>query len=155
MISVRPARLTDLSDFKLILGTIELFPPEFLDDMIAPYLADADAGPRWYAAEQDGAVTGLAYCAPMELAEGTYNLYAIGVRADRQGQGTGGQIMRYVEEELRAAGHRLLIVDTSGTDDFKLTRRFYEKLGYEREAVIRDFWADGDDKVTFRKRLKS
>lgn len=35
-----------------------------------------------------------------------------------------------------------------------LTRKFYQQLGYEKEAVIRDFWDTGDDKVTFRKVLK-
>ena len=61
--------------------------------------------------------------------------------------------MTSLENQLQAAGHRILIVDTSGTADFELTRRFYEKLNYHKEAVIRDFWADGDDKVTYWKRL--
>ena len=46
-----------------------------------------------------------------------------------------------------------MIVDTSGTDDFAMTRKFYSQNGYEEEARIRDFWADGDDKVIFRKAL--
>ncbi|MBK6785246.1 MAG: hypothetical protein IPG79_16975 [Saprospiraceae bacterium] len=46
-----------------------------------------------------------------------------------------------------------MIVDTSGTDDFRLTRNFYEKLGYNKEAVIRDFWKEGDDKVIYWKKL--
>ena len=36
---------------------------------------------------------------------------------------------------------------------FDLTRMFCQQLGYEKEAVIRDFWDTGDDKVTFRKVL--
>ena len=62
-------------------------------------------------------------------------------------------MMSFIENHLKDLGHRILIVDTSGTDDFTSTRKFYEKLGYDKEAVIRDFWDDGDDKVVYRKRL--
>jgi len=33
------------------------------------------------------------------------------------------------------------------------TRRCYSKNGYDREAVLRDYYRDGDDLVVFRKRL--
>ena len=46
-----------------------------------------------------------------------------------------------------------MIVDTSGTEAFAETRAFYRKNGYTEEARIRDYWADGDDKITFRKPL--
>ena len=49
---------------------------------------------------------------------------------------------------------RFLLVDTSGKDEFKRTRAFYDMLGYDREARIRNYWADGDDKVTFGKVLR-
>ena len=95
----------------------------------------------------------IGFCAPEKLTEGTYNLYAIGVRSDIQSKGTGSRMMAFIENHLKANGHRILIVDTSGTKDFELTRKFYEKLGYNKEAVIRDFWKEGDDKVIFWKKL--
>ena len=60
---------------------------------------------------------------------------------------------KHIEDRLKQEGHRILIVDTSGTDDFILTRKFYEKLNYHKEAVIRDFWDEGDDKVIYWKKL--
>jgi ribosomal protein S18 acetylase RimI-like enzyme len=30
---------------------------------------------------------------------------------------------------------------------------FYKKIGYTQEAVIRDFWKDGEDKIVFRKKF--
>ena len=54
---------------------------------------------------------------------------------------------------LQQQGARILIVDTSGADNFQLTRQFYENLNYTKEAVIRDFWEEGDDKVVFWKKL--
>ena len=46
-----------------------------------------------------------------------------------------------------------MIVETSGADEFRLTRKFYENLNYHKEATIRDFWSEGDDKVIYWKKL--
>ena len=62
-------------------------------------------------------------------------------------------MMSYIESELKAKGMSILIVDTSGTEEFTQTRKFYENLNYTKEAVIRDFWKEGDDKVTYWKEL--
>lgn len=75
------------------------------------------------------------------------------MRPDLQGKRLGSALVHAAEQYLKDKGQRMLIVDTSGTDDFGLTRKFYAKNGYEEEAHIRDFWAHGDDKVTFRKAL--
>lgn len=61
--------------------------------------------------------------------------------------------MQAAEQRLRSLGQRILLVDTSSTDAFTLTRKFYTRNGYEEEARIRDFWSAGDDKVIFRKSL--
>jgi len=47
----------------------------------------------------------------------------------------------------------LLIADTSGTEAFQAARAFYAGNDYAQEARIGDFWALGDDKVVFAKRL--
>ena len=65
----------------------------------------------------------------------------------------GAALTAHLEAELKSKGHRILIADTSGTDDFFQTRMFYKKNGYSEESRIRDFWNAGDDKVTFRKAL--
>jgi len=54
---------------------------------------------------------------------------------------------------LKKQGVRVLLVETSGTDDFVRTRSFYEQIGYETEARIRDYYDAGDDKIVFRKAL--
>ncbi|MEM6358259.1 MAG: GNAT family N-acetyltransferase, partial [Pseudomonadota bacterium] len=75
------------------------------------------------------------------------------VRPDLQGKRLGTALVQAAESYLKDKGQRILIVDTSGTDDFALTRKFYAQNGYDEEARIRDFWAEGDDKVIFRKAL--
>ena len=61
--------------------------------------------------------------------------------------------MAAIETRLRGEGARIIVIDTSGTADFEGARGVYLARGYVLVARIPDFWADGDDKVTFAKRL--
>lgn len=153
MSTIRMINKNDISELKKVLDSIELFPSEMLDDMITDYLENPESEEIWFTATENDKPISIGYCAPEKLTEGTYNLYAIGVRSDIQAKGIGSKMMEFIEDYLKINGHRILIVDTSGTDDFKATRSFYEKLGYNKEAVIRDFWSEGDDKVIYWKRL--
>ncbi|WP_404788101.1 hypothetical protein [Altericista sp. CCNU0014] len=54
---------------------------------------------------------------------------------------------------LTERGERVLLVETSGTEDFEYVREFYRKSGYEEEARIREFYTAGVDKIIFRKML--
>jgi len=153
MHEIRLVTQSDLPDLKKVLDSIELFPSEMLDELIFDYLNNPETQEIWFTAIENNKPISIGFCAPEKLTEGTYNLYAIGVKNDLQGKGIGGKMMAYIENHLRKNGHRILIVDTSGTDAFKMTRMFYEKLSYHKEAVIRDFWKEGDDKVIFWKKL--
>lgn len=153
MNEIRMVTQSDLADLKQVLDSIELFPAEMLDELIADHLNNPDNQEIWFTATENGKPIAIGFCAPEKLTDGTYNLYAIGVRSDIQGKGIGSKMMTYIEDLLSAKGARILIVDTSGTAEFKMTRRFYVKLGYHQEAVIRDFWKEGDDKIVFWKKL--
>lgn len=107
----------------------------------------------WLTCEMDGTAIGFCYAAPEQLAEGTWNMFAIAVLPEKQGQGVGGAMVKEFESNLRQHAHRVLLADTSGADEFQQTRTFYRKNGYSEEARIRDFWAEGDDKVVFWKSL--
>jgi ribosomal protein S18 acetylase RimI-like enzyme len=153
MIKTREIIQSDVDALKAVLDTIELFPAEMLEGMITDYFNNPESEDIWFTATEGDQPIAIGYCAPEMLTVGTFNLYAIGVRADIQGKGIGRQMMAFIENKLKGLGHRLLIVDTSGTDDFRKTRKFYEDLQYTKEAVIRDFWDEGDDKVTYWKKL--
>ncbi|MDJ0703391.1 MAG: GNAT family N-acetyltransferase [Leptolyngbyaceae cyanobacterium MO_188.B28] len=135
---------------------VGLFQPNELEDlkgMLADYFeGDSDSDHFWIT-DDDGGPVGVAYCAPELMSQGIWNLLFIAVRPDRQGQGRGTALIRYVEQTLTSRGARMLLVDTSGLDSFERTRAFYRKCGYDEEARIRDYYKTGDDKVTFRKVL--
>ena len=61
--------------------------------------------------------------------------------------------LRQVEHDLRDQQQRLLLVETSGSPGFSLTRAFYDKSGYAAEARVRDYYQAGDDMVLYRKDL--
>ena len=118
-------------------------------------MATARTGHFWLTDDDNGQIP-VRYCEPERMTNQTSkpcNLIAI--RPDRQGQGRGATLLRYVEQTLTARGGRILLVETSGLPDFDRTRVFYAKCGYKEEARIRDFYAAGDDKVVFRKVLSA
>ena len=149
---IKPAISDDIADLQAVVKQTQLFPSEMLPDMLAASRAE-DGMALLLTCHLDGVAVGLCYAVPEDLADGTWNMRALAVRPDQQGKRLGTALVASAEQHLKAKGQRILIVDTSGTDDFALTRAFYAKNGYDEEARIRDFWAEGDDKVVFRKAL--
>lgn len=151
--NIRPTKQRDIPALQEVLDGTALFPREMLPDMLGGFLSDNESEDVWLTCEVDGKAIGFCYAVPEQLAEGAWNMLAIAVLPNLQGSGSGRAITTHLEAELRARGARILIADTSGTDDFAETRAFYRKNGYAEEARIRDFWAPGDDKIVFWKSL--
>lgn len=107
----------------------------------------------WFIDEDADDIQGVAYVEPERMTESTYNLLFIAVHPRKQKQGRGTSLIRHVEREISARGGRLLIVETMGTTDFLHVRRLYTQLGFVEEARIRDFYADGYEKVIYWKSL--
>ena len=118
------------------------------DQMLSEYFANHPEGHHWIADDDDG-IKGAAYYAPEVFADQVWNLYFIGVHLSQQGQGRGTTLLRYVEQQLTTQGGRLLLVETSGLDDFERTRRFYRNNGYDEEARIREYYKRGTIRLHF------
>jgi len=110
-------------------------------------------GHRSVLIEQSGQIVGFAYYAPAAMTDRSWYLYWIAVRLNLQAKGAGTQLLHHAEEEIRQSQGRILFIETSSQAHYELTRRFYLKHKYEQAAVLRDFYADSDDMVVFRKRL--
>lgn len=152
---IRPTVPTDTPTLLALTEGTGVFKPleiqalrEVLDDYHA---ANHRLGHRSVTAEQNGAPAGFAYFAPAAMTDRTWYLYWIAVRKETQARGLGGVLLHHAEEEIRRADGRLLLIETSSLPHYELTRRFYLKNGYEKHAVLRDFYAAGDDMVIFRK----
>lgn len=150
---VRPVQKQDLPALKSIIDETDLFPSDMLDGMTDGYFND-DADEVWFACLRgDGNPAGLVYAKLEQLTEGTWNALLLAVRPDHQRSGVGRKLMTHLEGFLKGHGHRLLLVETSGNDEYSGTRAFYQHIGYEEEGRVRDFYQAGEDKVIYRKQL--
>lgn len=154
-------RLTIPSDTNALLalaeatGLFEANQIEELSQMLNQHFSsETDSQDLWFT-DDDNEPIGVAYVAPERMTEGTWNLYLIAIHPDRQRQGRGVALIRHVEQMLAERGERMLLVETSGLEDFEYVRAFYRKIGYDEEARIREFYKAGDDKIIFRKTLGS
>ena len=153
MMIIRATKHEDQTDLRHVLDETRLFPSELLADMLGGFLSVGQSGEIWLACEVGARAAGFCYCVPETFADGTWNMRGLAVLPLVQGKGYGAALVAGLEAVLRNRGQRILIADTSGTEAFAGTRAFYAKTGYTEEARIRDFWAEGDDKVVYRKSL--
>ena len=153
----RPVTPDDTPTLLHLAGSTNFFKPmeiDALEDVLAHYpAANREGGHRCFLAEDSGVVTGVVYHAPAAMTEGSWYVYWIAVRPERQGGGVGAKLLRLAEEDAKRLGGRVLFVETSSTPHYEPTRRFYLKMGYDLEATLRDFYAEGDGMVVFRKVL--
>jgi ribosomal protein S18 acetylase RimI-like enzyme len=87
------------------------------------------------------------------MTDRTWYLYWIAVDKAIHARGLGSELLRHSEEHIRSCCGRLLFIETSSLTHYEPTRRFYLKHGYEPECTLRDYYADGDDMIVFRKRF--
>src|SRR5512134_570911 len=62
--------------------------------------------------EDDGTVAAYACYGKNPMTKSTFDLYWLATRSDRMGKGYGRRIVAFVEDEARARGGRLLVIET-------------------------------------------
>ena len=67
--------------------------------------------------------------------------------------GVGSRLLQEVERRLALQDARLVIIETSSLPHYAPTRTFYERRGYQVVARVPDFYAQGDDRLIFAKRI--
>lgn len=125
---------------------------ETLKEVLDDYHSENEAeGHICRTMEKDGQVVGFVYFAPAPMTLGTWQLWWIVVAKDAQSKGLGGEMLKYAEDEARRRKGRVMFIETGSVPLYEPTRQFYLKHGYERHAVLEDFYAIGDSMVIFRK----
>jgi GNAT superfamily N-acetyltransferase len=104
-------------------------------------------------AYHDEALVAFSCHGPTPGTDRTYDLYWIAVDPALQGAGGGTVLLAEVERMLATEGARMLVVETSSRPEYLATRGFYSRRGYVEAARVRAFYAPGDDRVIFTKRL--
>ena len=155
---IRPLLRKDKAALLSMLIKVKMFTSQEID--VAMELIDIvlkDPGQKDYRIscrvdDQDQPVGYICYGpAPMTL--GTFDLYWIAVAPEAQSHGLGAQLMEHLEEEIRPLKGRLVLIDTSSTPAYASAKRLYLRKGYEEVARIPHYYAPGNDRVTYGKRL--
>jgi len=84
---------------------------------------------------------------------GSYDLYWIAVDEQYRSQGFGKVLMKETEHIISDIGGRRIYVETSSRNQYKPTHGFYESCGYKKEALLKDFYAEGDSKIIYARAL--
>ena len=103
--------------------------------------------------ENDGRVLGYACYGHIAGTAASYDLYWIAVDHATHRRGLGQRLMAEAERLIHEAGGRRVYIETSDRAQYAPTRRFYERAGYRVEAILKDFYAPGDDKAIYVKVL--
>jgi ribosomal protein S18 acetylase RimI-like enzyme len=155
---IRPTAPTEVPRLLELTAATGVFRPDEIDtlrEVLDDFFAGDGIEHCCHSYKLDSRVVGYVYFAAEEMTDRTWYVWWIAVDPAVQGRGVGRQLLLFAEEEARQRGARVLFVETSGLPGYEATRRFYLNNGYDREAVLRDFYRDGDDMVVFRKRLTS
>lgn len=157
---IRPAEPSDTPALVALGDATGLFRPGEAEGLLGGVLAELHAGrlgpghaARVWVDEPGGPPAGWTYLAPTGRADSVWDLWWIGVAPDRQARGIGGALLRDAEDHARAAGGRVLVVETSTQPALDPTRRFYARSGFAERGVVPDFYAEGDGKVICSKTL--
>lgn len=121
---------------------------ELVDERLAK---GAVSGYHFVFAETEGQLQGYTCYGPIPATVASYDLYWIAVAPPSQGRGMGRALLAETERLVRQSGGRRIYAETSGRELYVPTRAFYERNGYQRAAVLADFYAPEDDKVIYVK----
>jgi len=102
--------------------------------------------------EQDEPIGYICY-GPIPMTEGAFDLYWIVTDPIVQGQKIGTNLLDYLVEEVRQLKGRLILADTSSIPPYEKANRFYLKKGFQEVARITDYYWEGNDRITYCKRI--
>jgi D-alanine-D-alanine ligase len=147
----------DREAVRRMVGSTGVFSPVEVD--VAVELVDdrLECGPQsdyfFVFAEHEGHAVGYTCYGKIPLTAASFDLYWIAVDKSFHGRKIGRTLLEETEKLIRQAGGRQVYIETSNRHHYAPTRGFYLRCGYRQEALLRDFYAPGDDKVIYVKEL--
>lgn len=156
-VSIRPIRKRDRAAIQRILIDTGVFKDFEVDVALEVLDYYYDAPEQDYTAlgafTRGGKLLGYVCYGPTPMTVGTWDLYWIAVAPAAQGHGVGTRLLQEVERRLALQDARLVIIETSSQPMYAPTCAFYERHNYDVVARVPDFYAPGDDRLIFAKRI--
>ncbi len=135
-------------------GFFSLEETQVAGELAEERLATGDkSGYHFLLAERGGQLVGYTCFGPVPMTESSFDLYWIAVQPECQGKGVGRMLLSETQKRVRAAGGLRLYIETSLRAQYNGTRAFYEKNGFRLESLLEDFYAPGDGRATYSRKL--
>ena len=148
----------DIESIKRIVESTGFFYPEEVEvsvELIEDRLSKGlESGYFFLIAEKDHVPVAYSCYGPIACTFGSFDIFWVVVHKNYQGMGMGKRLMEKTEESIRRLNGRAIYVETSSRDLYEPTREFYRRCDYRVEAVLKDFYSPGDDKIIYVKRLQ-
>lgn len=106
-------------------------------------------------AEHNGRVVGYTCFGPIPCTLASFDIYWIAVLPEVQSRGVGRALIQRTEQKIVDLGGKRIYVETSTRNQYRPTLRFYQRQGYQQEALLKDFYGPGDHKAVFLKILST
>jgi ribosomal protein S18 acetylase RimI-like enzyme len=111
------------------------------------------AGYHFLFADGAGELEGFTCFGPIDGTANRFDLYWIAVSRTAQGKGLGRKLLAESMAAARALNATHMFIDTSTRGDYAPAHTLYEALGFQRMGTLVDFYADGDGKALFGRKL--
>ncbi|HNW98128.1 MAG TPA: GNAT family N-acetyltransferase [Bacteroidales bacterium] len=112
-----------------------------------------ESGYYFIFAEQNGKTIGYTCFGNIPCTLYSFDLYWIAVHNDFRSLGLGKILMDKTETAIKQMGGKAIYIETSSQEKYIPTQKFYDKCNCELIARFTDFYADGDDKLVYRKKV--
>jgi ribosomal protein S18 acetylase RimI-like enzyme len=156
-VEIRPMSPQDKPAILQMMRNMPEFKPAEIavaEEVLNSYLHDSlKSGYYVFVAEAGSSITGYICYGPTPLTEATWDIYWLAVAPNQQNQGIGQSLLSFAEGAIKEKQGKMAIIETSSKSEYKATRRFYRRQSYKLACRIADFYASGDDKLIFIKRM--
>lgn len=112
-----------------------------------------DSGYHFVLVEIQGRLAGYSCYGATPCTVSSYDIYWIAVHPDFQNMKIGKRLYDETEQLIQKAQGSRIYVDTSQSEKYLPTRKFYEHVGFQKAALLEDFFAPGDGKIIYCKVL--
>ena len=123
---------------------------ELVDERLSKGVA---SGYHFLFADLAGRTVAYSCFGPIACTLSSFDLFWIAVEEKARAHGLGSLLLAESERLISGLGGTRIYVETSSRPLYAPTRAFYERRGYRKETVLKDFYAPGDGKVIYVKAL--
>ncbi|MBI5664751.1 MAG: GNAT family N-acetyltransferase [Nitrospirae bacterium] len=148
----------DLNEIRRLLEDDAFFKPseievalELVEDSV---VKGSNSDYNFILAEYEGKTAGYVCYGPILVTDKRYDLYWISVKKELRRKKIGSLLLVNAEKNIKDLGGAAIYIETSSLQIYQQTRQFYIKHGYHEVARIPDYYADGDARVVYMKKLQ-